>query len=185
MNIKWLLVILLFSTSTTYAETGKVACNQLDTFMPYKAGIKAAESDNMALAFDIFCNLSFNGDYRAQFKLAQYYDGIHKSEEAENKVYAWVWASLSNSVVKSTKRNKYIEKLSIRMSNEELIQAQRLFAASKAKIPSGLRIDQMFEPLDYEAILKKYKRDTAPKEYTGSRLKKDKPPENLGIIQFN
>lgn len=179
---KIILSVLLLCCANLSAQEADLPCNVIDTFVPFKAGVKAAKSNNHELAFDIFCNLSFKGDYRAQFRLAKYYDGSHASIEETNKVYAWVWANLSNAMVKSTQRAGYIAQLKSQLSADELQLAQKLWRVSKHKIPTGIRLDQQFEPLNYEKLLRKHNRKT---EYTGSRIKKETPPKNLGIFLVN
>lgn len=185
MKLKLSMFVLLLVSKPLFAQEDAVACNQIDVFVPFNVAIQAFKTNNHQLAFDIFCDLSFRGDYRAQFRLAKYYSTPNDAVQKPNKVYAWVWANLSNSVVKSTNRARYIATLTDTLTPENLQEAQKLLLTARVSIPSGERFDQKFEPIDYLKIKSQYEKDTQSKEYTGSRLKKDEPPKNLGIWQFN
>jgi hypothetical protein len=185
MNLKLSALFLSLASAQLFAKGDDLPCNPIDIFVPFNVGIEAVKTNNHQLAFDIFCDLSFKGDYRAQFRLAKYYDGTNQAGQETNKVYAWVWANLSNSVIKSTNRARYIADLTAKLSVDEMQEAKSLLLSSQAQIPSGGRFDQQFEPLDYDKIKAKYEKETESKEYTGSRIKQDEPPKNLGIWHIN
>lgn len=183
MKLKLSSLLLTLVSAQLFAKNDDLPCNPMDVFVPFNVGIQAEKTNNHKLAFDIFCDLSFKGDYRAQFRLAKYYYGDNQSTQDTNEIYAWVWANLSNSVIKSTNRARFIADLTAKLSADELKEARRLLENSQRQIPSGGRFDQEFEPLDYDKIKAKYEKETESKEYTGSRIKQDEPPKNLGIWQ--
>ena len=181
--MKFLTAIILFTASTvcTAKENDARSCNKLDKFFSYKAGIVAEKKNVLSLSFDIFCNLAFQGDYRAQFKMAKYYkDGLNDYVEP-NLIYAYVWARISNFHIISRKREKFIKELKALLTENERQNSDQLFWSAVRIIPVGARIDMEYKPIDLDKILKKH---NERKAYTGSRIKRQKPPENLGIIYF-
>jgi hypothetical protein len=177
---KYLIVlsIVLSLSMEVLAEEGS-DCVKLGSFFPYKAGIYAEQKSFQKInAFDIFCNLSYKGDYRAQFKLAKYYEkGVPDYVDA-NLTYALIWAKLSNSQIKSRKRQIYIDRLIKTLDEKEINTANKLYDVVKLYMPSGLRIDMEYKEIDLEEVFRNQK-----KEYTGSRIKRKKPFNNISIIQ--
>jgi len=175
-------ILFLLTSSNCIGEDDKPRnCNKLNNFFPYKAGIVAEKKEAYTLSFDIFCNLAFKGDYRAQFKMAKYYkSGIDEYVEP-NLIYAYVWARISNFHIESRKRDNFIKQLKTSLNEKEKNQSDKLFWTAVRVIPGGARIDMKYEPIDLEKILEK---QNHKKYYTGSRIKRKTPPENLGIIYF-
>lgn len=165
---------LIFVTSTLSANE----CRELSGFYTYKAGILLQNEGKNEEAFDVFCNLAYQGDYRAQFKLSRYYKtGIENSVEA-NEVYALIWAKLSNNSIKSKKRQQFILSLKESMITPQIAQALELFSAVSRIIPTHRRIDQQFKPIDWKRVKRQIY-----KEYTGSRIKRKEPFGNVKIVR--
>lgn len=175
-----LLILFVIISSTVEANESDEACKKIEAFFPYKAGIVAEKSGEPEYAFDIFCNLAFKGDYRAQFKLAQYYrEGIENYIEPNN-VYATVWAKIANSKILTRKKTDFINDLLKGLSSDDIKEINMLYASAKKVIPTGNRIDMKYKPLDLEKILKEHNKK---KQYTGSRIRRSEPPPGLGIIK--
>ncbi len=158
-------------------------CVATDKFFPYKAGVFAEKKGTPTTAFNIYCNLAYKGDYRAQFKLAQYFShGIPELVEPD-KVQSYLWASLSNYSVKSKKRERFILQLEKSFAEDELNKLKRTVHKARKYIPVGARIDMQYKALDLEKLIEKAKKDEK-KVYTGSRLKSKKPPGTVSVIQY-
>ncbi len=185
MKVIYSIIFLAVSLcSQSLLATEPNSCQDLQAFFPYKAGVQAQQDGHHAQAFDIFCNLSFKGDYRAQFKMAYYFDTGVKGYIDSDLVFALLWAKLSNHKIKSLKRKRFIEQLEASLTQEQMNKFRSVYYKFIAKMPTGNRIDMQYEPLDLQKLYKVYQEDRAPKTYTGSRIKRDKPPINLGSIQF-
>lgn len=175
-----ILILLAIFPSLTKANESEGACTKIEAFFPYKAGIVAERAGEPEYAFDIFCNLAFKGDYRAQFKLAQYYsEGIENYIEPNN-TYAAVWAKLSNSEIVTRKKSDYIERILNHLSKEDISEVNKLYSSAISFIPTGNRIDMKYKPLDLQKILKEHNKK---EKYTGSRIRRSEPPPGLGIIK--
>ncbi|TQV73888.1 hypothetical protein FLL45_13570 [Aliikangiella marina] len=163
-------------------ESSEPKCESSGEFVSYKAGVYAEKSNKKAHAFNLYCNVAYKGDYRAQFKLARLYlhgiDGYLSS----NKVVAGVWARISNSVARSVKRKNLINQIESELSKDELAELNSIYTTARALIPSGNRIDHQYIKEDLSKYLKDEKR-----VYTGSRIKrkKDNAPNNLDTFDFN
>lgn len=178
----WLFIFLPFIGQ---AENAELPCeNDFDSFFPYKAGIQA-EQDNLTLeAFNIFCVLAFKGDYRAQFKLAQYYEkGIPGLIDSDFE-FAYIWAALSNSQVVSKKRNDFIESIYNLISEERKQTVHLKYQRATQMIPSGFRIDMQYKAIDYQKLFELNKKRQEKKSVTGSHIKRDKPILNTQIFDF-
>ncbi|QBY03887.1 hypothetical protein E2K93_05600 [Thalassotalea sp. HSM 43] len=156
----------------------------MEQFFPYKAGIQAQQDERHEEAFDIFCQLSFKGDYRAQFQMAQYFAvGVTDYIEAD-PVFAVLWADLANSRKKSVKRQRFIDTTKATLTDEQHKVFITLLPRFLQSVPTGQRIDMQFEPLDLNKLYQEYQKAREPQEYTGSRIKRDKPPINVNSINF-
>jgi len=175
-----LLILFVVFSSAVEANESNEACKKIDVFFPYKAGIVAERAGEQEYAFDIFCNLAFKGDYRAQFQLAQYYrEGIENYIEP-NIVYATVWAKIANSKIETRRKSSFIEELIERLTKDNLNEVNKLYASARTIVPTGIRIDMKYKPLDLDRILKEHNKK---KQYTGSRIRRSEPPPGLGVIK--
>ncbi|QDP02438.1 hypothetical protein [Thalassotalea sp. PS06] len=180
--MKYLISICLLAfASNSYADEEN-GCRELPGFFPYKAGIEAQKVDKHEEAFDIFCNLAMQGDYRSQFQLAKYFDNGIENYIDVDPVFALLWADLSNYQVKSKKRTSYLENAKNNLNEEELREFIRVRSKFLARMPTGNRIDMQFEPLNLQELYKEYQKSREPVEYTGSRIKRDKPPLNISSV---
>ncbi len=167
------------------AEEVQLPCgDDFDTFYPYKAGIQAEKDDLTEEAFIIFCQLAFKGDYRAQFKLAQYYSNGITGLIDPDLEFAYIWAALSNSQVVSKKRADYKETIfaSIPEDRQEVLISQ--YKRALQMVPSGLRIDMQYKPINYQKLFEQNKKRSEKKSVTGSHMKRDKPILNTQIFDF-
>lgn len=151
-------------------------------FITYKMAKIAQSQQHTADAIDLFCNLAFSGDYRAQFQLAQYYAKTLPSDLQQNNAFAWVWTRLSNATVVSRHRSEYLSALESRMSDDERKEAKKIYYQAKLAIRTDLRIDQQLPPLDWAKIMANYEKENGKQEYTGTRIKRDDKPMNLSIF---
>lgn len=174
--------ILLCSSFYSYANLE--LCRENVSAVTYGDAIRTQKAGNVKEAFSKYCNLAFAGDYRSQFKMAQYYTGDIQTNFNNNYELAWVWASLSNGHVISANRSRFIEALEKKLSQEQLNQAKALLIESKEIVKTGIRIDQEMKPVDLFKIMKQYQKRTAKKAYTGSRIKKDEAPSNVDTIGY-
>lgn len=179
MKIVIFISLLLYS-SFVYSNQSEGACKKMDTFFPYKAGIVAEKSGESEYAFDIFCNLAFKGDYRAQFKLAQYYNHGLENYIEPNKVYAVVWARIANTKIPTRRKSNFIEQVMSELPGTETNEVDELYSSAIRMIPTGIRIDMKYKPLDLKKILEEHNKK---KQYTGTRIKRSEPPAGLGIIK--
>ena len=175
------LIILFVSCAITinlYAQEIEV-CNIYDEYPLYPAGIKAEKEGHRFNAFEIYCNLAFRGDYRAQFKMAQMYrDGI-KDHVNQDLQMAYIWARLANSYATSKRKQKLVDEISAEMDAQALKEAEGLYTSVVVVIPTGRRIDQDHAPVDLDKLRKSKK-----KLFTGSRIKGGKPIRSLDVIDY-
>lgn len=167
------------------AEEVQLPCgDDFDTFYPYKAGIQAEKDDLILEAFQIYCQLSFKGDYRAQFKMAQYYAmGIPGFVDPDLE-FAYIWAALSNSQVVSKKRTDFMESLLVSIPEERHEELTAKYHRARQMVPSGARIDMQHKPIDYQKLFEQNKKRREKKKVTGSHIKRDKPILNTKIFDF-
>ncbi|MCW9029355.1 MAG: hypothetical protein OQJ80_10520 [Kangiella sp.] len=177
---KLMFITLFLYSSFVYSNQSDGACKKIDTFFPYKAGIVAEKSGEPEYAFDIFCNLAFKGDYRAQFKLAQYYNQGLENYIEPNKVYAVVWARIANTKILTRRKSNFIEQVMSELPDTGINQVDELYSSAIRMIPTGIRIDMKYKPLDLKKILEEHNKK---QQYTGSRIKRSEPPAGLGIIE--
>jgi hypothetical protein len=177
--MKYFILLILF-ISTVLRANDQIACGENSSFLAYKAGVYAEKNGFIEDSFDIYCQLAFQGDYRAQFKLAQFYKQGIPNILNEDVSFAYVWAKLSNSYIQSTKRSSYIQKIKLALNHNELINAEKLYDLAKSTINTGRRIDQEYKKLD----LDKYLNKNRSKSYTtGSRIKDNEPILNVRKIK--
>lgn len=174
------LLFLMIFTAVVDANETKGACKKLDTFFPYKAGIEAERASEVEYAFDIFCNLAFKGDYRAQFKLAQYYNSGIKNYIEQNQVFALVWAKIANTKILTRRKSDFISQLMNQLPESQLVEVDGLYATAIRSVPTGIRVDMKYKPIDLQKILEEHNKK---KSYTGTRIKRSEPPPGLGIIK--
>ncbi len=172
--------LLLIYSSLLSASENEGACKKLDTFFPYKAGIVAERSGEVEYAFDIYCDLAFKGDYRAQFKLAQFYSNGIEGYIEPNQIFAVVWAKIANAKIVTRKKSDFIEQLVSELPQKEVEESNKLYTAAIRAVPTGIRIDMKYKPLDLKKILEEHNKKQL---YTGSRIKRKEPPPGLGIIK--
>lgn len=171
-----LLALILPLSLNTYAnEKISNVCKKSNKFFPYKAGVIAAK-ENAESAFEIFCSLAIKGDYRSQFKIANYYYNGILGYLDESEIDAYVWAKLSISHVKSLKKENFLIKIQQGLSDLDLSKANTIYELAVQLIPSGNRIDGQYEPIDLNAYIKE-KTTT-----TGSRIKGKKSTRSISYI---
>ncbi len=167
----YLIFVLILACDASAIDIKK-DCESPDLFFPYKAGIQAEKDNLIQQAFAIFCNLAFKGDYRAQFKLAQYYhQGIEDVVQQDQEV-AYLWARLSNAYVISKKRTIFIEKIYQAFDAEKKQRLNKLALGLLQTIPTGARIDMQYKPIDYKKLWKQQKKKNEPKKQTWTNIKK-------------
>ncbi|MCW8878277.1 MAG: hypothetical protein OQK51_14605 [Kangiellaceae bacterium] len=157
------------------------SCKPLSEFVPYKAGVKVEKRGEHKKAFDIYCHLAIQGDYRAQFKIAQYFDTGIKGELEPNLVHSYVWAKYANHYVKSRKRAEFAANIGAKLTEEQRAMASSAYTLLASIMPGGLRIDMQYKPIDIAKLLKEKRKK---KKFTGSNIKRDEAPTNLGIVEF-
>ena len=167
------------------AEVVQLPCgDDFDTFYPYKAGVQAEQDQLTEEAFQIFCQLAFKGDYRAQFKLAEYYaQGIPGLIDPDLE-FAYIWAALSNSQVVSKRRADFKDSLVTSIPEERLHALASQLKRALQMVPSGARIDMQYKPIDYQKLIEQNKKRREKKTVTGSHIKRDKPILNTKIFDF-
>ncbi len=174
-------IVCSFIVFCTETKAENNSCKVLSKFFPYKAGVALEKKGKHNNAFDIYCHLAIQGDYRAQFKIAQYFQtGIEGKLEASS-VHAIVWAKFANYYIKSRKRADFISSVEQNLSEEQLAIASERFSFMVSMMPGGRRIDMQYKPIDIAELIKEKKKK---RKFTGSNIKKDKAPINLGIINF-
>ncbi|TPH15716.1 hypothetical protein [Litorilituus lipolyticus] len=183
MKLAILFILTLFSSFALSSEVNGSLCNSSDKFFPYKAAKKAEKSDYIIEAFNMYCQLAFNGDYRAQYKLASFYSQGIKNYVSVDKEFAYLWAKLANSQVQSRKKSLLVDKLAGQLTNSQRVNADKNFLVFVQKIPSGRRIDQEYEPIDLAKELRLMEK-RRKNEFVGSRIKKDEMPKHLKIVLF-
>ena len=147
-------------------------CVPLPEFFPYKAGIEAEKRGKDSKAFEIYCSLAVQGDYRAQFKLAKYYlDGIRGYIEP-NKVLAHVWSRMSIFSVQSRKRKELEKSVKKTLTEHQINRSDQIFWTIVRVIPSNQRIDMAFKPLNLEDYLIKDDKPRFSREMISTRIKK-------------
>ena len=130
-------------------------CAPLQSVYSYSAGVQAQKEGYDVAAFDIFCNLAVRGDYRSQYKLAQYYLSGIENYLQPNKNYAYVWAKISNSYVLSRNRQRLVDEIAAGISREEQEkQNNLLYAAVLRSIPAGTRLAIDSAADDYKRLLR-------------------------------
>lgn len=157
------------------------SCKPLSEFVPYKAGVKVEKQGDHKKAFDIYCHLAIQGDYRAQFKIAQYFHSGIEGEVETNLVHAYIWAKYSNHYVKSRKRGEFAARIANALSEEQRAAASSSYTMLASVIPGGRRIDMLYKPIDLAKLLKEKNKK---KKFTGSNIKRNEAPTNLGIVEF-
>ncbi len=167
-----LILFTLLQSFCSHANEVESGCENLNLFIPYKAGVQAEKQQLNQQAFAIYCQLAFKGDYRAQFKLAKYYyHGIENFLEQDLQT-AYLWAVLSNSYVVSSNRTKLTEKIYSLFNEREKSELVVLANNFVNLIPSGNRIDMEYKPIDYQKLIKLNKEKLKPKKQTWTNIKK-------------
>jgi len=170
-------ILLVFIVSSVVKANEQIDCGENSDFIAYKAGVYAEKNGFIEDSFDIYCQLAFQGDYRAQFKLAEFYKQGIPNTLKQDATYAYVWAKLSNSYMQSTKRSSYIQKIKLSLNVDELKNAEKLYDLAKVSINTGRRIDQEYKKLDLDKYLNKSRSESYT---TGSRIK-----DNESILNVN
>jgi hypothetical protein len=173
--MKYFILLILF-ISTVLRANDQISCGENSSFLAYKAGVYAEKNGFIEDSFDIYCQLAFQGDYRAQFKLAQFYKQGIPNILKEDVFFAYVWAKLSNSYIQSTKRSSYIQKIKSSLNVTELKNAEKLYDIAKVTLNTGRRIDQEYKKLDFDKFLNKSRSEAYT---TGSRIKDNEPILNV------
>jgi hypothetical protein len=181
MRLVTCFTLIFLSFAINAVENQNQPCNDTDTFFPFKAGREAEQSQHHIEAFDIYCQLAFRGDYRAQFKLATYYHNGIDNYIAVDQQFAYFWAKLANLKIESRKKSLFVAQLKEKLTDKQFLQAEKRFLTLASKVPTGSRIDQKYKPIDLAKLLKKRKKQRK-QEYTGSRIKRDKMPDFLKAI---
>ena len=161
------------------AEDSFSHCTIYEEFPFYQSGVLAEKAGETFNAFEIYCNLAFRGDYRAQFKLAQLYQSGVDGHFSSDLKMAYVWASMANSYVFSKRKQKLIDELTAALDSEALAAAKKLYGSTAIVLPTGRRIDQNHEPVDVKELWKKKQQI-----FTGSRIKTDKPIRSLKRVEY-
>lgn len=175
-------ILALCSVLTCPSVWADVCGKTSDDFITFKMAKIAQSQQHTDDAIDLFCNLAFSGDYRAQFQLAQYYAKSLPSDLQQNNTFAWVWTRLSNATVVSRHRTDYLTALEAKMSDDERKEARKIYNQARQAIRTDLRIDQQLPPLDWAKIMANYEKENGKQEYTGTRIKRDDKPMNLSIF---
>jgi len=183
----WILFLTFFSGYLFAESIAYSGCNYSNEFYSYKAAKQAENEGFIEDALGIYCTLAFRGDYRAQYQMALFYEnGVDELIESNVEV-AYLWATLSNKAVHSKKRQDTIDRLenTLRAQSDFNREKQMLLTRAIAQlsliIPTGRRIDMKYEPID---LRKAMEEKNKKREYTGSRIKRDKPPGFLSIVNF-
>ncbi|PHS18793.1 MAG: hypothetical protein COA86_06355 [Kangiella sp.] len=175
--MKILIAIFLMFFATVLSATD---CKNENKFYSYKAAVFAEKKNKFPQALNIYCNLAYKGDHRAQYKLAKiYFNGIDGVVHKDNAI-AFLWALLSNSVINSVKKENLINEITAVMEEHELELVIENNRHILENIPSGRRIDQKYSDIDLTKYLKDQKIT-----YTGSRIKRKKGdlPSNMTIFE--
>ncbi len=183
-HLALLFILCLIPDVTNAADLSNKCGNDMQTFFPYKAGIEAEKNEMYTEAFIIFCNLALKGDYRAQFKLANYYySGIPELIEIDYE-FAYIWSKLSNHYTTSKRKTLFTEKIlqKIAVKNRQTLHLK--YEVALNIIPAGTKIDQKYEPINYSKIIKEYKKRKEKKQFVGSRIRRDEPILSTRIFDY-
>lgn len=164
--------ICFFTLELSARETEAFECEEINSFISYKDARALEKQANITKALQHYCNLAYLGDYRAQYKFAEYYSSGVPGVLEKDLIKALFWASISNSVIVSNKKSKLISKIKSEISKEDLSIAEKLLYERRAYIISGIKYDMQYKDIDYEKINKKL---NEKKVYTGSRIKRKEP----------
>lgn len=183
MRMLSFLMSLFLATLTLASESNDSFCNNSDKFFPFKAAKEAEKSNYKIEAFDMYCQLAFKGDYRAQYQLANFYNSGIDDYVPVDFEFAYLWAKLANSQIPSRKKSLLINELSNKLTSSQLKNADNKFIVFSQRVPTGRRIDQEYKSIDLAKELRLMKK-RRKQEYVGSRIKKDKMPEHLKTTFF-
>ena len=178
-------ISLLWVTYMSDATDLSSECQGMKEFIPYKAGVQAEKKNLPVEAFLIWCNLALKGDYRAQFKLANYYFNGSPNVIEPDPEFAYVWAMLSNYYAVSKKKTEYAEMIYTFISPENVESLNLKLERALKIIPTGNRIDIQHAPIDYDKLFKEFKERSKKKQFTGSRIRRDKPILSTRIFDYN